>query len=92
MEDIINRYVKEERKHLGRNSNQMARPIIYVFEGQMTEPVLNILKEYNICLVIVPAIMTDIFQSLDLTVNRSVKSFFKGRGCCCMHYFVFLVI
>ena len=58
----------------------MALLIIYVFQGQMTEPVLNILKEYNICLVIVPAIMTDIFQPLDLTVNRSVKSFFKRSG------------
>ena len=45
----------------------------------MTEPVLNFIKEYKICLVKVPANMTDIFQSLDLTVNRSAKSFFKRK-------------
>ena len=64
---------------MGRNSDQMALPIIDVFRGQMTEPVLNFIKEYKICLVKVPANMTDIFQSLDLTVNRSAKSFFKRK-------------
>ena len=77
--DIINPYVKEERKCLGRNSDQMALLIIDLFRGQMTEPVLNILKKYNICLIKVPANMTDIFQLLDLTVNRSAKSFFKRK-------------
>ena len=77
--DIINPYVKEERKRLGRNSDQMALLIIDLFRGQMTEPVLNILKKYNICLIKVPANMTDIFQLLDLTVNRSAKSFFKRK-------------
>ena len=79
IEDIINPYVKEERQRLGRNSNQMALLIIDVFRGQITEPVFNILKEYNICLVKVPANMIDIFQSLDLTVNRPAKSFFKRK-------------
>ena len=77
LEDIINPYVKEERKRLGRNSDQMALLIIDVFRGQMTEPVLNILKEYNLCIIKVPANMTDIFQPLDLTVNRSAKIVFK---------------
>ena len=45
----------------------------------MTEPVLNVLKKYKICLVKVQANMTDIFQPLDLTVNRSTKSFFKRK-------------
>ena len=64
---------------MGRNSDQMALLIIDVFRGQMTEPVLNFIKEYKICLVKVPANMTDISQSLDLTVNRSAKYFFIGK-------------
>ena len=43
IEDIINPYVKEERKCLGRNSDQMDPFIIDVFWSQMTEAVLNIL-------------------------------------------------
>ena len=77
IEDIISPDVREERKRLGRNSDQMALLIIDVFRGQMTEPVLNILKEYNLCIIKVPANMTDIFQPLDLTVNRSAKIVFK---------------
>ena len=70
--------MKEERNGLRRNSDQMALLIIDVFRDQMTEPVLSI-KEYSICLVKVPANMTDIFQSLDLTVNRLAKSFSKRK-------------
>ena len=35
----------------------MVLVIIDVFQSQMTEPVLNMLKEYKICLVKVPANM-----------------------------------
>ena len=79
IKDIINPSVKEERKRLGRNSDQMALLIIDVFRGQMTEPVLNIFKKYNVYLVKVPANMTDIFQPPDLTVNNSAKSFFNRK-------------
>jgi len=79
IEEIINPYVQKERKRLERNPSQMALLIIDVFRGQMTEPVLNVLKESNICLVKVPANMTDIYQPLDLTVNRSAKAFFKKK-------------
>ena len=53
--------------------------LLTCFEAKMTEPVLNVLKKYNICLVKVQANMTDIFQPLDLTINRSTKSFFKRK-------------
>ena len=79
IEDVINPYVKEQRKRLGRNSDQMVLLIIDVFRGQMTEPVINILKEYNICLIKVSVNITGIFQPLDLTVNRSAKSLFKRK-------------
>ena len=62
IEDIINPYVKEERKRLGRKSDQMVLLIIDVFRGQMAETVINILKEYNICLIKVSVNITGIFQ------------------------------
>ena len=53
--------------------------IIDVFRGQVTEPVLDLLKENDILLVQVPTNMMYIFQPLHLTVNRSAKSLFKRK-------------
>ena len=76
--EIILPYVERERRRLDSEC-QPALLIIDVFRGQMTRPVLDLLKENDILLVRVPANMTHIFQSLDLTVNRSAKSFFKQK-------------
>ena len=59
--------------------NQPVLLIIDVFRGQMTQPVLDMLKENSIFLVRVPANMTHLYQPLDLTVNRSAKAFFKRK-------------
>ena len=45
----------------------------------MTQSVLDLLKENDILLVRVPAYMTHMFHPLDLTVNRSGKSFFNRQ-------------
>ena len=50
-----------------------------VFQGQMTEDVLTVLKESNILLVRIPANMTNIFQPLDLTLNGSFKNFMRKK-------------
>ena len=47
--------------------------------GQMTQLVIDPLKENNIFLVRVPPNMTHLYQPLDLTVNRSANSFFKRK-------------
>ena len=71
-------YVERERRRLGSEC-QPALLITDVFRRQMTQPVWDLLKENDILLVRVPANMTHIFQPLDLTVNRSAKSFFKRK-------------
>ena len=53
--------------------------IIDVFSGQMTDPIINKLKENNIKPTRIPANMTNLFQSLDLTVNDSGKAFIKKK-------------
>ena len=76
--EIILPYVERERRCLD-SEGQPTLLIIDVFRGQKTQSVLDLLKENNILLVRVPANMTHIFQPLDLTVNRSTKSFFKCK-------------
>ena len=48
-----------------------------VFKGQMTTAILNMLKANSIFLTKVPANMTNLYQPLDLTVNKYAKSFMK---------------
>ena len=50
-----------------------------VFSGQMTDPVIEKLKENNIKLTRDPENMTNLFQPLDLTANGSVKAFLKKK-------------
>ena len=46
-----------------------------VFKGQCTNDVVKLLEENNIQFVIVPSNCTDRLQPLNLTVNKSVKTF-----------------
>ena len=49
-----------------------------MFKGQCTNDVLKLLEENNIQFVIVPTSnCTDRLQPLDLTVNKSVKTFMQ---------------
>ena len=48
-----------------------------VFKGQVTPMVLDLYKEFNIVVVLVPANMTNHLQLLDLTVNGYVKRFMR---------------
>ena len=75
IEEIIVPYVEKERAPLKLSDKEPALLIMDVFRGQMTEDVLNVLKENNILLVRVPANMTHLFQPLDLTVNGTSKAF-----------------
>ena len=67
IEDIITSYVEKERGKLGLSDNQPALVIFDVFSGQMTDPVLQKLKDNFIKVVKVLANMTNLFQPLDLT-------------------------
>ena len=52
--------------------------ILDVFKGQLTNEVVNEMKEHHIVMCQVPVNMTHLFQPLDLTVNGSAKGFLKG--------------
>ena len=77
--EIITPYVEKEREVLNLGEQQQALLIIDVFSGQMTNPVIEKLKENIIKLTRVPANMKNHFQSLDLTVNGSSKTSLKKK-------------
>ncbi len=76
---VIVPYVEEKRKELKLSANQSALAIFDVFRGQRTEQVLAALEENNILVVSVPANCTDRLQPMDLSVNKSVKEFMRGK-------------
>ena len=73
---IIIPYVQSERKELGK-PKQTALVIMDVFRGQITDDVISLLRDNNIHYVLVPNNITQLFQPLDLTVNKHCKSYLK---------------
>ena len=78
-DEIITPYVDKELEILDLGEQQQALFIIDVFSGQMTDSVIEKLKENNIKLTRVPANLTNLFQPPDLTVNGSAKTFLKKK-------------
>ena len=68
-----------KRKELKLSSDQPVLAIFDVFKGQQMESVLKLLEENNILVVSVPANCTDRLQPMDLSVNRLVKEFMRGK-------------
>ena len=79
IEEIIAPYVKDVRKRDKHPVDQKALLIMDVFNGQMTQAVLDTLRKEDIVLSRVPAGMTYIYQVLDLTVNSYAKRFMKKK-------------
>ena len=50
-----------------------------MFRGQLTNEVVNEMKDHDIAICQVPANMTHLFQPLDLTINGSAKVFLKAK-------------
>ena len=74
--EIIIPYVQSQRKELGK-PKQAALVIMDVFWGQITDDIISPLRDNNIHYVLVPNNMTQLFQILDLTVNKHCKSYLK---------------
>ena len=74
--EIIIPYVQSQHKELGK-PKQAALVIMDVFRGQITDAVIFLLRDNNIHYVLVPNNMTQLFQPLDLTVNKHCKSYLK---------------
>ena len=69
-------YVQNQRNEL-RKPKQAALVIMDVFRGQTTDDVISLLRDNHIHYVLVPNNMTQLFQPLDLTVNKHCKSYLK---------------
>ena len=70
IDEIITLYVEKEQKMLDLGQKQHSLLIINIFSGQMTDPVIEKLKE-NIMK------LARVHQSLDLIVNDSTNTFLK---------------
>ena len=79
IEKIILPYVIQKRKDLNLDDSHSALVIFDVFKGQCTNDVLKLLEDNNIQFIIVPSNCTDRLQPLDLTVNKSVKTFMRSN-------------
>ena len=70
LDEIDTAYVEKEHQNL---------LIIDVFSCQMAEPVIKKIQENSIKLVKVPPNMTNLFQTLDRTVNGAAKGLLKSK-------------
>ena len=71
-------YIRQEREKLGRE-NQKALLIFDVFRGQTTDKVLKIMEDNHVLATKVPANMTNLYQPLDLSVNKAAKDFTRKK-------------
>ena len=78
IQEVIVPYVECVREELNK-PEQAALAIFDNFKGQLTEKVLQELEDNNIQSVLVPANCTDRLQPMDLSVNKSIKSFLRSQ-------------
>lgn len=77
MDNIIIPYVTEERRRLELPEDQRVLLIFDKFKGHLTSAVREKLENNFISFVLVPANMTNIFQPLDVSVNKAAKNVIK---------------
>ena len=68
-----------KKKELKLASNYPALLTFDNFKAQCTPEILTLLNQNNINVVLVPANCTDRLQPMDLSVNKSVKSFLRNE-------------
>ena len=79
IEQIILPYVAEKRKNLKLADKYPALLIFDNFKAQCTPAILTLLDLNNINVVLIPPNCTDRLQPLDLSVNKSVKSYLRSQ-------------
>ena len=79
IEEVIVPFVDSVRDRLNVDQSQAALAIFDHFKGQLTDIVVQLLETFNIQSVLVPASCTDRLQPLDISVNKSAKSFLKSE-------------
>ena len=79
IDKIIVPFVERVREDLGLDKQQAALAILDHFQGQLTDSITQVLENHNIQSVLVPACCTDRLQPLDISVNKSAKSFLRSE-------------
>ena len=79
IDKIIVPFVERVREDLGLDKQQAALAIFDHFKGQLTDSITQVLEKHNIQSVLVPACCTDRLQPLDISVNKSAKSFLRSE-------------
>ena len=76
---IVFPHFKNVRKAKGYPDEQMSLIITDTFKGQDNDKVAKLFCKSNCALIIVPHILTNKFQPLDITVNKPAKSLIKDK-------------
>ena len=79
LEHIILPYIRNKRAQLKLADNYPALLTFDNFKAQCTAPILTLLDQNNINIVLIPPNCTDRLQPLDLSVNKSAKSFLRNE-------------
>ena len=79
IKEVLVPYVRKGRQKLSLPEDQQWLLIANVFKGHWTDAVVTEVKRSNGKMYAIPNNMTNIFQSLDLSVNRSRKSFYVEK-------------
>ena len=79
LKKIIFPYIKSKRQTLKLPGNAKALLIFDVFKGQTTSAVNDLLKKNDIIAIHVPNNHTNLFQPLDISVNKSAKCFIADK-------------
>ena len=79
IEKILMPYISCKRKELKVGTMYPALVIFDHFTGQMTENIMKLLEENNVCVVTVPANCTDRLQPMDINVNKAAKNFLRQQ-------------
>ena len=79
IDHIVLPYINKKREELKLASNYPALLTFDNFKAQCTPGILTLLDQNNINVILVPATYTDRLQPIDLSVNKSVKSFLRNE-------------
>ena len=79
-EKVFLPYVRNKKEELDLRSTKKWILIADVFKRQWTDKLMSLTEKHHRKMVPVPYNMTNDFQPLDLTVNRSWKSFLRDKA------------
>jgi len=79
IQEVIVPYVEFVHQEL-QTPKQTAMAIFDNFKDHITKKMLDKLEQNNIQAVLVPANCTDLFQPMDLSVNKSIKAFCESNS------------